>query len=255
MWTPDVYEGAPTPVTVFMATGVKTAAFAAFLRVFYTAFYPFIGGWSSVLWLIAVLTMAVGNITALAQNNMKRLLAYSSIAHAGYLLVAFVTGDRILSSSILYYLLAYTFMNLGAFTVVTLLGRKGEAHEDIDSYAGLAGRHPFVSLCMTIFLLSLTGIPPLAGFTGKFYIFSDAIKGQYYWLAVIGVLNSAVAAYYYLRVVMYMYFKEPVKELGGVDMSPAYVLVMLVSVGMLFYLGMFPREAVLLAQKSVAIFQ
>jgi NADH-quinone oxidoreductase subunit N len=255
MWTPDVYEGAPTPVTVFMATGVKAAAFAAFLRVFYTAFYPFIGSWSSVLWLIAVLTMAVGNITALVQNNMKRLLAYSSIAHAGYLLVAFVTGDRILSSSILYYLLAYTFMNLGAFTVVILLGRKGEAHEDIDSYAGLAGRHPFVSLCMTIFLLSLTGIPPLAGFTGKFYIFSDAIKGQYYWLAVIGVLNSAVAAYYYLRVVMYMYFKEPVKELGGVDMSPAYVVVMLVSVGALFYLGMWPREVVLLAQKSVAIFQ
>ena len=255
MWTPDVYEGAPTPVTVFMATGVKAAAFAAFLRVFYTAFYPFIGSWSSVLWLIAVLTMAVGNITALAQNNMKRLLAYSSIAHAGYLLVAFVTGDRILSSSILYYLLAYTFMNLGAFTVVTLLGRKGEAHEDIDSYAGLAGRHPFVSLCMTIFLLSLTGIPPLAGFTGKFYIFSDAIKGQYYWLAVIGVLNSAVAAYYYLRVLMYMYFREPVKELGGVDMSFAYVVVMLVSVGALFYLGMFPRGVVLLAERSVALFQ
>ena len=214
MWTPDVYEGAPTPVTVFMATGVKAAAFAAFLRVFYTAFYPFIGSWSSVLWLIAVLTMCVGNITALVQNNMKRLLAYSSIAHAGYILVAFVTGDRVLSSSILYYLLAYTFMNLGAFTVVILLGRKGEAHEDIDSYAGLAGRHPFVSLCMTIFLLSLTGIPPLAGFTGKFYIFSDAIKGQYYWLAVIGVLNSAVAAYYYLRVLMYMYFKEPVNGAG-----------------------------------------
>ena len=255
MWTPDVYEGAPTPVTVFMATGVKAAAFAAFLRVFYTAFYPFIGNWSSVLWLIAVLTMCVGNITALVQNNMKRLLAYSSIAHAGYILVAFVTGDRILSSSILYYLLAYTFMNLGAFTVVILLGRKGEAHEDIDSYAGLAGRHPFVSLCMTIFLLSLTGIPPLAGFTGKFYIFSDAIKGQYYWLAVIGVLNSAVAAYYYLRVLMYMYFKEPVKELGAVDMSPAYVVVMLVSVGALFYLGMFPRDVVMLAERSVALFQ
>jgi NADH-quinone oxidoreductase subunit N len=255
MWTPDVYEGAPTPVTVFMATGVKAAAFAAFLRVFYTAFYPFIGSWSSVLWLIAVLTMCVGNITALVQNNMKRLLAYSSIAHAGYILVAFITGDKILSSSILYYLLAYTFMNLGAFTVVILLGRKGEAHEDIDSYAGLAGRHPFVALCMTVFLLSLTGIPPLAGFTGKFYIFSDAIKGQYYWLAVIGVLNSAVAAYYYLRVLMYMYFKEPVKELGKVDMSFAYVVVMLVSVGALLYLGMWPRGVVLLAQKSVALFQ
>ena len=197
-----------------MATGVKAAAFGAFLRVFYTAFYPFIADWSSVLWLIAVLTMCVGNITALVQNNMKRLLAYSSIAHAGYILIAFVTGDRVLSSSVLYYLLAYTFMNLGAFTVVIVLGRKGEEHEDIDSYAGLASRHPFVALCMTIFLLSLTGIPPLAGFAGKFYIFSDAMKARFYWLGVIGMLNSAVAAYYYLRVLMYMYFKEPVKEAG-----------------------------------------
>ncbi len=254
MWTPDVYEGAPTSVTVFMATGVKAAAFGAFLRVFYTAFYPLISEWSGVLWFMAVLTMCVGNITALLQNNMKRLLAYSSIAHAGYILIAFVTGDRLSSSSVLYYLLAYTFMNLGAFTVVILLGRKGEAHEDIDSYAGLASRHPFIALCMTIFLLSLTGIPPLAGFAGKFYIFSDAIKGEYYWLAVIGMLNSAVAAYYYLRVLMYMYFKEPVKDLGKVDMSPVYVLVMLVSVGALLYLGIFPRDFLLLAQKSVAIF-
>jgi NADH-quinone oxidoreductase subunit N len=254
MWTPDVYEGAPTSVTVFMATGVKAAAFGAFLRVFYTAFYPLITEWSPVLWFMAVLTMCVGNITALLQNNMKRLLAYSSIAHAGYILVAFVTGDRLLSSSVLYYLLAYTFMNLGAFTVVILLGRKGEEHEDIDSYAGLGARHPFIALCMTIFLLSLTGIPPLAGFAGKFYLFSDAIKGQYYWLAVIGMLNSAVSAYYYLRVLMYMYFKEPIKDLGKVDMSPAYVVVMLVSVGALLYLGIFPRGFMLLAQQSVAIF-
>jgi len=185
---------------------------------------------------------------------MKRLLAYSSIAHAGYILIAFVTGDRILSSSILYYLLAYTFMNLGAFTVVIVLGRKGEGHEDIDSYAGLAARHPFISLCMTVFLLSLTGIPPLAGFAAKFYIFSDAIKGRFYWLAVIGVVNSAVAAYYYLRVLMYMYFREPEKELGSIDISPAYVLVMLVSVGALLYLGIFPRDFLLIAQKSVSIF-
>ena len=255
MWTPDVYEGAPTPITGFMATGVKAAAFAAFLRVFYTAFYPFLAAWSSVLWVIAVLTMCVGNIAALAQNNIKRLLAYSSIAHAGYILVAFVTGDRVLSSSVLYYLVAYAFMNLGAFTVVILLGRKGEPNEDIDSYAGLAGRHPFVALCMTIFLLSLTGIPPLAGFTGKFYIFSDAMKSRFYWLAVIGVLNSAVAAYYYLRVIMYMYFKEPARELGKVDMSPLYVVVMLVSVVALFYLGMFPRGLVMVAQRSVSLFQ
>ena len=255
MWTPDVYEGAPTPITGFMATGVKAAAFAAFLRVFYTAFYPFIAGWSSVLWVIAVLTMCVGNIAALAQNNIKRLLAYSSIAHAGYILIAFATGDRVLSSSILYYLAAYAFMNLGAFTVVILLGRKGEPNEDIDSYAGLAGRHPFVALCMTIFLLSLTGIPPLAGFTGKFYIFSDAVKNRFYWLAVVGVLNSAVAAYYYLRVLMYMYFKEPAREIGKVDMSPLYVVVMLACVAALFYLGIFPRDVVMLAQRSVSLFQ
>jgi len=255
MWTPDVYEGAPTSITVFMATGVKAAAFGAFLRIFYTAFYPVASQWGSVLWFIAVLTMSVGNITALVQNNMKRLLAYSSIAHAGYILIAFVTGDKMLSSSILYYLLAYTFMNLGAFSVVILLGRKGEEHEDIDSYAGLAGRHPFVALCMTIFLLSLTGIPPLAGFAGKFYIFSDAIKGQYYWLAVIGMLNSAVAAYYYLRVLMYMYFKEPVKELGRIDMSPAYVVVILISVGAVLYLGILPRDFLLLAQKAVSVLQ
>jgi NADH-quinone oxidoreductase subunit N len=255
MWTPDVYEGAPTPITGFMATGVKAAAFAAFLRVFYTAFYPFIAGWSSVLWVIAVLTMCVGNVAALAQNNIKRLLAYSSIAHAGYILIAFATGDRVLSSSILYYLAAYAFMNLGAFTVVILLGRKGEPNEDIDSYAGLAGRHPFVALCMTIFLLSLTGIPPLAGFTGKFYIFSDAVKNRFYWLAVVGVLNSAVAAYYYLRVLMYMYFKEPAREIGKVDMSPLYVVVMLACVAALFYLGIFPRDVVMLAQRSVSLFQ
>jgi NADH-quinone oxidoreductase subunit N len=186
---------------------------------------------------------------------MKRLLAYSSIAHAGYILVAFVTGDRVLSSSILYYLLVYTFMNLGAFTVVILLGRKGEEHEDIDSYAGLAGRHPFISLCMTIFLLSLTGIPPLAGFAGKFYIFGDAIKAHYYWLGVIGVLNSAVAAYYYLRVLMFMYFKEPVKELGRIDLSPAYVVVMLVSVAAVLYLGILPRDFIMLAQKAVSALQ
>ncbi|OPY63931.1 MAG: NADH-quinone oxidoreductase subunit N [Syntrophorhabdaceae bacterium PtaU1.Bin034] len=255
MWTPDVYEGAPTSITAYMATGVKAAAFGAFLRVFYTAFYPFISEWSSILWFLAVLTMSVGNIIALVQNNMKRLLAYSSIAHAGYILIAFVTGDRIMSSSVLFYLAAYTFMNLGAFTIVILLGRKGEEHEDIDSYAGLASRHPFIALCMTIFLLSLTGIPPLAGFAGKFYLFSDAIKGQYYWLGVIGMLNSSVAAYYYLRVLMYMYFKEPVKELGKVDMSAAYVVPILISVFALLYMGILPRDFLLIAQKAVAIFQ
>jgi NADH-quinone oxidoreductase subunit N len=254
MWTPDVYEGAPTSITAYMATGVKAAAFGAFLRVFYTGFLPFIADWSAILWFIAVLTMIVGNIIALVQNNIKRLLAYSSIAHAGYILVAFVIGDKALSSSILFYLLVYAFMNIGAFTVVILLGRKGEPNEEIESYAGLAARHPFIALSMSIFLLSLAGIPPLAGFMGKFYIFSAAIKTHYYWLAVIGMLNSVVAAYYYLRVLMYMYFKEPERELGAIDFSPAYVFVILVSIAALFYTGILPREVILLAQKSVSIF-
>jgi NADH-quinone oxidoreductase subunit N len=254
MWTPDVYEGAPTSITAYMATGVKAAAFGAFLRIFYTAFLPFISDWSMMLWFLAVLTMVVGNVIALAQTNLKRLLAYSSIAHAGYLLVAFVTGDKALSSSVLFYLVVYAFMNIGAFTVVILLGRKGEPNEEIESYAGLAARHPFIALSMSIFLLSLTGIPPLAGFMGKFYIFSSAIKAHYYWLAIIGVLNSAVAAYYYLRVLMYMYFKEPERELGPIDFSPAYVIVILISIAALLYMGILPRGVLLLAQQSVSIF-
>lgn len=255
MWTPDVYEGAPTSITAFMATGVKLAAFAAFLRVFYTGFYSFIPEWSAVLWFLAVLTMTAGNIMALVQSNLKRLLAYSSIAHAGYILVAFVTGDKLLSSSILFYLVAYAFMNIGAFTVIILLGRKGEENEDIESYAGLAVRHPFIALCMSIFLLSLTGIPPLAGFMGKFYVFSAAVKSHFYWLAIIGVLNSAIAAFYYLRVLMYMYFRDPMKDIGRVDMAAGYIVVMLISVAALLYIGIFPREFLLLAEKSVAIFQ
>jgi NADH-quinone oxidoreductase subunit N len=254
MWTPDVYEGAPTSITAYMATGVKAAAFGAFLRVFYTGFFLFTEDWSAILWFIAVLTMIVGNIIALVQNNIKRLLAYSSIAHAGYILVAFVTGDKVLSSSILFYLMVYAFMNIGAFTVVILLGRKGEPNEEIESYAGLAARHPFIALSMAIFLLSLAGIPPLGGFMGKFYIFSAAIKTHYYWLAVIGVLNSVVAAYYYLRVLMYMYFKEPERELGAIDFSPAYVFVILVSIAALLYTGIWPRTVILLAQHSVSIF-
>lgn len=254
MWTPDVYEGAPTSITAFMATGVKVAAFAAFLRVFYTAFYSFIPEWSAVLWFLAALTMTAGNILALVQTNLKRLLAYSSIAHAGYILVAFITGDKLLSSSILFYLLAYAFMNIGAFTVIILLGRKGEENEDIDSYAGLGVRHPFIAVCMSIFLLSLTGIPPLAGFMGKFYVFSAAVKNHFYWLAIIGMLNSAVAAFYYLRVLMYMYFRDPMKDIGRVDMAAGYIVVMLISVAALLYIGIFPREFLLLAEKSVAIF-
>ena len=254
MWTPDVYQGAPTSITAYMATGIKAAAFGAFLRVFYTAFLPFLGEWSGILWLIAVATMTLGNITALVQDDVKRMLAYSSIAHAGYILIAFVIGDQFSSSSILFYVLVYTFMNIGAFTVVILLGQKDRENTGIESYAGLAGRHPLIALSMAIFLLSLAGIPPLAGFMGKFYILSAAIKAKYYWLAVIGVLNSVVAVYYYLRVIMAMYFREPSGELHRPDFSPAYSIVIVISLWALFHMGLFPRGFLLIARKSVGIF-
>ena len=254
MWTPDVYEGAPTSITAFMATGIKAAAFGAFLRVFYTAFLPLLGAWSGMLWLIAVATMTVGNITALVQDDVKRMLAYSSIAHAGYILIAFLIGDRFSAAGILYYILVYTFMNIGAFAVVILLGQKDAQRTGIEHYAGLAGRHPVIAAAMTVFLLSLAGIPPLAGFMAKFYVLSAAVRAEYYWLAVIGVLNSVVAVYYYLRVVMYMYFREPAGEMGRPDFSPAYAVVIAISVWALFHMGIFPREFLLIAQKSIGIF-
>ena len=254
MWTPDVYQGAPTSITAYMATGIKAAAFGAFLRIFYTAFLPFLVNWSGMIWLIAVATMTLGNITALVQDDVKRMLAYSSIAHAGYILIAFVIGDQVSSASILFYLLVYTFMNIGAFTIVILMGRKGAENTGIESYAGLAGRHPLIALSMSIFLLSLAGIPPLAGFMGKFYVLSAAVKAQYYWLAVIGVLNSVVAVYYYLRVIMAMYFKESSGEFRRTAFSPAYSLVIIISLWALFHMGVFPRDFLLIAQKSVGIF-
>jgi NADH-quinone oxidoreductase subunit N len=254
MWTPDVYEGAPTSITAYMATGIKAAAFGAFLRVFYTAFLPFAEAWSGTLWVIAVATMTLGNITALVQDDIKRMLAYSSIAHAGYILIAFVIGDPFSASAMLFYILVYTFMNVGAFAIVILLGQKEQPNTGIESYAGLAGRHPLIALAMAVFLLSLTGIPPLAGFMGKFYLFGAAIRAEHYGLAVIGVLNSTVAAYYYLRVIMFMYFREAAGESCRPDFSPVYTAVIAISLWALFHMGIFPRDFLLIAGKSVNLF-
>jgi len=213
-WTPDVYEGAPTAITAFMAVGVKAAAFAAFVRVFGDALLSLEVQWKDVLWVIAVITMTIGNVVALSQTNIKRMLAYSSIAHAGYILVGIIAGGTLGWSAVLYYLVAYAFMNLGAFGVVLFYGQKGEANVEIVDYSGAGFKYPFLGVAMAIFLFSLAGIPPLAGFMGKFYIFSAAIKSGYIWLTIIGVMNSLISVFYYFRVTVIMYMKEPIKDVA-----------------------------------------
>jgi NADH-quinone oxidoreductase subunit N len=252
MWTPDVYEGAPTSITAFMATGVKAAGFSALVRVFFTALPEFRPDWTSIMWLIAVATMTVGNIIAISQNNIKRMLAYSSIAHAGYILVAFVAGNKSGTSGILFYLMAYAFMNLGAFTCVILLGKKGEENLLITDYAGVGFKYPLLAASMTIFLLSMAGIPPLGGFMAKLYIFSAAVEAKFYWLAILGVLNSAISVYYYLRVTVLMYFRESEREITGLQFSPAPVIALILALIGTFYMGLFPANVLSFAQKSIA---
>ena len=216
MWTPDVYEGAPTPMTAFMSAGPKAAGFAALLRLFLVALPTLQVEWSQVLWVLAVLTMTVGNITALRQDNIKRVLAYSSIAHAGYALVGFAAGNGTGTAGILFYMLSYSFMNIGAFAIIILVAKKGETNGNVSDFAGLGFKRPLLALAMTLFLFSLAGVPPAAGFIGKFYLFSGAIQKGYIWLAVIGVLNSAASVYYYLRIMVYMYMKESTEEFDWV---------------------------------------
>ncbi|HXV27591.1 MAG TPA: NADH-quinone oxidoreductase subunit N [bacterium] len=211
LWAPDVYEGAPTSVTAFLTVGPKALGFAVLIRVLYTAFPVFINQWSPMIALLSVLTMTIGNISAIAQNNIKRLLAYSSIAQAGYILMGIATSTEIGVSAVLIYLWAYAFTNLGAFTVVMILSNQLET-DDLSSYAGLSRRSPFLAASLTVFLLSLAGIPPLAGFIGKFYVFSSAIELGFINLAIAAALNSAVAAFYYFKVVRLMYLVPATSE-------------------------------------------
>jgi NADH-quinone oxidoreductase subunit N len=209
MWAPDVYQGAPTPVTAFLSAGPKAAAFAIFLRIFMTALEPIGSAWEPLVWMAALLSMTIGNFAALLQSNIKRLLAYSSIAHAGYVLVALTARSDIGTAAAMFYLAAYAFMNIGAFAVVSHLSGKGERYTSIDDFSGLAQKQPMTAAMLTIFLLSLIGVPLTGGFFGKFYIFKAALESHLVWLTVLGLLNSAVAAYYYLRILVVMYMKEP----------------------------------------------
>jgi NADH-quinone oxidoreductase subunit N len=253
MWTPDVYEGAPTPITAFMSVGVKAAAFSAFLRVFLSSFPILRDDWTMILWILAVLTMTLGNVVAIAQENIKRMLAYSSIAHAGYILVAMTAGGDMATTSIIYYLMAYTLMNLGAFTVVILYSKKGEENILISDYAGAGFKYPFLSAAMTVFMFSLAGIPPLAGFVGKFYIFASAVKQGFIWLAIISVLNSLIAVYYYLRVTVFMYMKEPVKEVGHLSFSIPVIIALLITAFFTLHMGILPSGYLHLARESIAM--
>ncbi len=250
MWTPDVYEGAPTSVTAFMSVGVKAAAFAAFVRVFLYAFPSLAVNYTGILWVLAVLTMTLGNLVAIVQTNIKRMLAYSSIAHAGYILVAMVAASELGTASILYYVLAYAFMNLGAFGVVIQYGRQGEENLHLEDYCGMGPKYPLLAAAMAIFMFSLAGIPPTAGFVGKFYIFSAAVKAGYVGLAIIGVLNSAASVYYYLNVTVKIYMKEPVRDISLISSTAMTVALVVAVVGVLA-VGIYPSPYLQLARQAV----
>ena len=254
-WVPDVYEGAPTPVTAFFASAPKAAGFAVFFRVFLMSFKGLDDHWIKILWILAVLTMTVGNLVALKQTNIKRMLAYSSIAHAGYILVALVTASSLGMASVLFYIVAYALMNIGTFAIVIILGRKGEDNTQLSDYAGFGYKHPVLAIIMTIFMLSMAGMPPLAGFVGKFYVFSAAIKSGFITLAIIGVINSVISVYYYLRVTVFMYMKPPMREFSPLSTSPLIVLVLLITLWGTIHLGIFPSCIIDLAQKSILLLQ
>jgi NADH-quinone oxidoreductase subunit N len=251
MWAPDAYEGAPTSITAFIATGSKAAAFASLLRVLLTALRGAPLDWPMLMWGMAAITMTVGNVVALAQQNLKRMLAYSSIAHVGYMLVGVVAGGSLGNGAVLFYLLVYTFTTAGAFGAILLLERNGREAVQLADYGGLAARHPVLAVALSVFLLSLIGIPPTAGFVGKFYLFGAAVKSGYVWLAVIGVLNSAVAAYYYLRLIVFMYMREP--EGAPTVMAPSFsgALALVVALWGVVQLGVAPGPLFDLAQAAV----
>jgi NADH-quinone oxidoreductase subunit N len=253
MWTPDAYEGAPTSITGFMATGVKAAAFATLIRAVLVPLAPMQGSWITIMWIAAFLTMTVGNIIALAQDNVKRMLAYSSIAHAGYILLGFVAGTNLAQAGMLFYLLAYAFMNIGAFAVVTLLCKKGEEFNSISDFSGLGFKYPALGFVMSVFLFSLAGIPPTGGFMGKFYIFTEALKSGYVWLVIAAGVNSVVSIYYYLRVVVVMYFQPQPSENPMIltAMSPQAVVALAATATAVLYMGIFPSFFWSLASNSI----
>jgi NADH-quinone oxidoreductase subunit N len=264
VWTPDVYEGAPTPVTAFMAAGPKAAGFASFMRVFLFAF-PFAiaagtpsiasqihSAWLGALVVLAILTMTVGNVVAIAQNNVKRMLAYSSIAHAGYALVGFIaagaapdlTQRNAAITAVIFYLLIYAVMNLGAFAVVQLIARAGDRRTEVEDYNGIGFQSPWLAFCLSLFLLSLLGMPLTGGFIGKVMVFRAALDQGYYLLVVVGVLNTAVSAYYYLRLIIVMFFRERTTVWNAPRIPASIGVALVITLLGVFYLGLFPGRII-----------
>jgi NADH-quinone oxidoreductase subunit N len=252
MWAPDVYEGAPTSVTAFMSVGPKAAGFAALGRVLLIAFASVQVQWTEILIPIAIITMAVGNIVALSQTNIKRMLAYSSIAHAGYALMGVIAGGPEGLASMMSYLLIYAFMNIGAFAIIIMLRSEGFSGENISDYEGLAKGHPLAAALMLVFMFSLTGIPPTAGFVGKFSVFVAAIDAGFTWLVVVAVIFSVISAFFYLRVVMYMYMREPKTEVE-LTTSPALSLALVLTTVGVLVIGVLPGKLLDLARVSLML--
>jgi NADH-quinone oxidoreductase subunit N len=251
MWTPDVYQGAPTPITAFFSMGPKAVGFAVLVRLL----YPF---WStafnsevifSLLYIISVLTMIIGNLIALRQTNIKRMLAYSSIAHAGYLMVAILSKD---TSSLLFYFVVYLFMNIGAFSAVIALGKKDKEYLELDDYAGIGFKYPWIGATFAVFLFSLAGFPPTGGFLAKFYVFSGAVREGLISLVVIGVLASLISVYYYLRVIVFMYMREPSHEVDINLENPALFLVLFLCLYGVLQLGIFPGNVLIIIKQAVS---
>ena len=241
-WAPDVYQGAPAPVTAFMSVGPKAAAFAVFLRVFRSAFTPLSSQWEPLVAWLAVATMTVGNFAALRQTNLKRLLAYSSIANAGYILIAVAARSELGVQAVMFYLAAYVLMTLGAFSIISYFARKGECYTEISDLSGLAQRQPVLAGLFAIFALSMIGVPLTAGFFGKFYIFKAALDADWVWLAVLGLLNSALAAWYYLQLLVVMYMREPGLATEQMEPVPAGVTVTAwTTAALTLLLGVFPN--------------
>lgn len=250
MWAPDAYEGAPTSVTAFMAVGPKAASFAALLRIFLIALPSMKPHWVAIFWGVSAITMILGNVVAVAQTNMKRMMAYSSIGHAGYVLMGVIAGTKTGVASVMLYMFVYIFMSMGTFAVIILLRKTGVKGDEIRDFSGLARRHPALGLCMLIFLISLIGLPPTAGFIGKLYLFAAAVESEYYYLAVIGVLMSVVSLFYYIRVAKVMYIDE---EIEGQELVPSSALKFVVyfCAAATLLIGMFPDGFISAAMASI----